>query len=111
MNGEPSGAPAVDDLTVRNNTELHRFEAVDPEGGVVGYLGYDLVPPHVLSGKGMFVAVHTSVEPEMEGRGVAARLTRAALEHARAQHLTVIAECPYVHAFIDRNPEYQDLVP
>lgn len=111
MNGDQVGALPADDISIRNNTDLHRFEAVVPNGHVVGHLAYDPVPPHILGAKGMFVAVHTIVEPEAAGSGVASMLARAALDHAREQHLTVIAECPYVHAFIERHPEYQDLVP
>lgn len=111
MNGDLAGALSADDLSVRDNTEIHRFEAVVPDGDVVGYLAYDPVPAQTAGGKGMFVAVHTVVEPEAAGSGVASMLARAALDHAREQHLTVIAECPYVHAFIELHPEYQDLVP
>ena len=111
MNGDLTGALSADDLSVRNNTDVHRFEAVVPNGHVVGYLGYDPVPAHVTGGKGMFVAVHTQVEPEAAGSGVASMLARAALDHAREQHMTVIAECPFVRAYIERHPEYHDLLP
>lgn len=105
-----SGDTSSDGLTVRNNSDIHHFEAV-ADGQVAGHLAYDPVPPHTAGGHGMFVAIHTIVEPAWEGRGVAALLARAALDHARAQRLTVIAECPYVRAFIERHAEYQDLVP
>ncbi len=111
MNGDLAGAVSADDLSIRNNTEIHRFEAVVPNGDVVGYLVYDPVPRQDTGGKGMFVVVRTVVDPEVEGSGVAALLTRTALDHAREQHLTVIPECSYARAFIDQHPEYQDLLP
>ena len=111
MNGEQIGASAADDLSVHNNAGIHRFEAVNPDGRVAGYLAYDSVPAHTAGGRGAFVAVHTIVDPEYAGAGVGPLLARAALAHAREQHLTVIAECPYVRAFIDHHAEYQDLVP
>ena len=110
MNGDRIGISA-DDLSVRNNPDVHRFEAVLPDGSVVGYLAYDTVPTHAAHSGGMFVAVHTVVEPEVAGNGIASMLARAALDHAREQHLTVIAECSFVRGFIERHPEYQDLVP
>lgn len=53
---------------------------------------------------------HTVVDPEVEGRGIGSALIRQALDDARAQHLTVVPQCEFVAAFIEDNPEYQDLV-
>jgi uncharacterized protein len=53
---------------------------------------------------------HTYVPAPIEGQGVAAKLTRAALDYARAEGLRVIPACSYVAAYIRNNPEYQDLV-
>ena len=53
---------------------------------------------------------HTEVPPEIEGRGVANSLARAALEFARAEGLRVVPRCAFVAAFLKRHPEYQDLV-
>ncbi|SDB87119.1 hypothetical protein/molybdenum cofactor cytidylyltransferase [Sanguibacter gelidistatuariae] len=111
MSGDTNGDTSGDDLSVRNDTSSQRFEAVTPDGQVAGFLAYDPVPAHVVGGHGLFVAIHTIVEPAWEGRGVAALLARTALDHARSQHLTVIAECPYVRAFVERHAEYQDLLP
>ena len=111
MNGDLIGASAADELIVRNDTDIHRFEAVAPDGRVAGYLAYDPVPTHAPTARGALVAVHTVVAPEYAGAGVAPLLARAALDHARAEHLTVIAECPYVRAFVERHAEYQDLLP
>ncbi|MEE4639304.1 MAG: GNAT family N-acetyltransferase [Wenzhouxiangella sp.] len=44
------------------------------------------------------------------GRGIASRLTRHALEWARAQGLQVCPACPYVASWIRRHPDYADLV-
>lgn len=52
----------------------------------------------------------TFVPPEFRGRGIAARLTRYVLDHARAEGLKVVPTCPYIAAFIDRNPSDRDLV-
>ena len=39
-----------------------------------------------------------------------AALIRAALDATRAQGLTVEPQCPFVKSFIDRHPDYADLV-
>jgi predicted GNAT family acetyltransferase len=53
--------------------------------------------------------VHTEVPVQQEGRGIAARLVRAALEHARARGYKVRPACSYVRTFMARHPEYNDL--
>lgn len=44
------------------------------------------------------------------GQGIAGRLTRHALDWARDQNLKVIARCPYVASWIERHPDYADLL-
>ena len=53
---------------------------------------------------------HTEVPPALEGRGIAGKLARAALEAARADGLEVVPLCPYVAAYIRRHQEYLPLV-
>jgi predicted GNAT family acetyltransferase len=53
---------------------------------------------------------HTLVPAELEGRGIASRLAKAALEDARARGLTVVPRCPFFHRYIERHPEYENLV-
>lgn len=79
-----------------------RFEA-DVDGRTAGYLTYEL------EGSTM-VTTHTIVEPEFEGRGVASALAHEALGHARSEGLSVDPQCSFVHRFIERHAEYQDLV-
>ena len=59
---------------------------------------------------GRIVFTHTHVPKAIEGRGVASKLIRAALDAARDEGLTVVAQCPFVAAFIERHPEYRDLL-
>ena len=54
--------------------------------------------------------IHTEVPRELEGQGVASKLVKAALDDARAQHLTVVPFCPFVAAYIRRHPDYKALV-
>jgi len=53
---------------------------------------------------------HTLVPPALEGRGIAAQLTRHALETAKNQHWKVLPLCSYAAAYIRRHPEYADLL-
>lgn len=52
----------------------------------------------------------TDVPEAAEGEGVGSALARAALDYARAEHLRVVPRCPFMAAYIERHPEYQDLV-
>ena len=55
------------------------------------------------------VIYHTEVPPPYQGRGLAARMTAAALEFARAEHLRVEPRCPYTDAFLRKHRQYLDL--
>lgn len=53
---------------------------------------------------------HTESPAALRGKGVADALARAALDYARRQGMTVMPYCPFVGRFIERNPEYQELI-
>ena len=57
----------------------------------------------------VLVVVHTVVPPEIGGRGIAGKLVKAALDHARAEGLQVLPRCSYTDAYMRRHPEYEDL--
>ncbi|WP_235928300.1 GNAT family N-acetyltransferase [Goekera deserti] len=54
---------------------------------------------------------HTEVDPAGEGKGRGGTLVRGALDDVRAQGGTVVPLCSFVRGWIDRHPEYQDLLP
>ena len=59
---------------------------------------------------GRIVFTHTQVPEALEGHGVGSRLIRGALDLVRDQRLKVVAQCPFVAAYIQRHPEYRDLL-
>lgn len=86
---------------VRDNTDDHRFElTVD---GALAYAAYRLTDDRI-------TFIHTVVPPELEGRGIGSDLIHAALENARSRGLSVVAECSFGAEYIDRHPEYRDLL-
>ena len=93
---------STDTLEITNNEKESRFEASALEG--LAFLRY-----RVLS-DGTYVLIHTEVPPALGGRGLASRLARTGLETARAHGAKVIVKCPFVDNYIERHPEYQDLV-
>jgi predicted GNAT family acetyltransferase len=88
-------------IQVRHNPAESRFEAV-----VDGLLS---VADYQLRGTEM-VMTHTFVPPALRGRGIAEKLVRVALEHARSERLRVVPACSYVAVFIERHPEFHPLV-
>ena len=59
---------------------------------------------------GVMWLTHTETPPALRGRGFAAKVVRAALDHARAHGLKVRPACSYVRTYLRRHPETQDLV-
>ena len=89
------------DLEVVNNAAKGRFEV--RVGEEIAYAEYRLLATGV-----MFP--HTEVPPAFEGRGVGGALVRAAMDFVRQRGELVIPVCPFVSAYIQRHPEYHDLV-
>ncbi|MCY4728096.1 GNAT family N-acetyltransferase [Nocardioides sp. STR2] len=54
--------------------------------------------------------IHTEVPEAFSGQGHASTLARSALDDARARGLRVKPDCPYVRSYIEKHPEYADLV-
>jgi predicted GNAT family acetyltransferase len=86
---------------VRLNSEKHRFETVS--GELVAIAEYRLRDKTI-------TFTHTKVPAELEGRGVGAELVKTALDYSREHGYRVIAECPFVAAYIRRHPQYADLL-
>lgn len=80
----------------------HRYVA-RVDGVQAGLIAYMLSP-------GGIRLVHTEVADAYEGRGIAGTLARYALDDARTRGLSVHPDCPFVKAWIDRHPDYADLV-
>jgi predicted GNAT family acetyltransferase len=94
--------PEHEEIIIDHHRSKHRFEAREPLG--TGVLVY-----HERK-NGTLVFLHTKVPKELEGHGVAARLAKTALEYARDNGLKVVPRCPYIATYIERHPEFRDLV-
>ena len=86
------------------NTERNRFEIhVD---GHIAFEDYEFFTTS--QGEKGIAYLHTEVAKELSGRGIASYLIKSILDDAAAKHLRVKPICPYVRAYIDKHPEYQD---
>jgi uncharacterized protein len=88
-------------IVVERNEGKHRYEA--QVGGEMAVLTY-------ASSGDTIIFLHTLVPEPLEGRGIASRLAHTALEDARTAHLQVVAQCPYVAAYVRRHPEYLEIL-
>ena len=73
-------------------------------GALAGFAAYRLDGDTI-------VFTHTEVDPSFEGRGIGGALARAALDDVRAEgDLQVVPRCPFIRAWIERHPDYADLL-
>ncbi|MFF5053178.1 GNAT family N-acetyltransferase [Micromonospora sp. NPDC000663] len=87
---------------VEDNPAKNRFEIL-VDDALAGFTAY------VPRGE-VLVLTHTEVDPGFQGKGVASALIRGALDEIRARGGRLVPQCPFVAAFVDKHPEYADLV-
>ena len=93
----------MDDVTlVQDNPARRRFEIL-VDGAPAGYAAYEVRD-------GVIVFTHTKVDDAYEGKGVGGRLARGALDQVRERGDKVVARCPFIAAWIDKHPDYADLL-
>lgn len=90
------------EVQVTDNPVANRYEAY-VDGELAGALYYR-------DGPDGLVLVHTEVGDEFEGKGVGGRLVAGALDDIRARGLNVTPVCRFATAYIERHPEYADLI-
>jgi predicted GNAT family acetyltransferase len=93
---------ATDHVQVVDNSAEQRFEA-QIAGAVAGFVDYHR--------RGCKVSLtHTEVDAGFEGQGIGSTLARQALDAVRDGGLSVLPLCTFVRRYIERHPEYLDLV-
>ena len=89
--------------TVVDAPEAERFE-IRVDGELAGFAEYR-------RRNGLIAFIHTEIDPRFEGQGLAGRLIATALDSSREDGLAVLPFCPFVRGYIEKHPEYLDLVP
>ena len=90
------GHPKSPQQVVNGRFEIER-------DGHTAYLEYSL------AGK-VLQLIHSEVPPQLRGQGLASELAKSALDWARENGVKVDVICPSVAAYIEKHPEYRDLV-
>ncbi|ADB32748.1 conserved hypothetical protein [Kribbella flavida DSM 17836] len=91
------------ELTVVDAKEQNRYEARDANGGLMGFVDYRRT-------EGLITFLHAETLPEYQGHGVAGRIASQSLDEARQAGLQVRPACPYYQQYLEKHPEYADLV-
>jgi predicted GNAT family acetyltransferase len=86
-------------MTLRHNAGLSRYELDTDHGLAVAV--YREQGDHS-------IFTHTEVPPADQGKGIATRLVRAALDDSRRRGFKIVPACSFVAAFVRRHPEYDD---
>ena len=89
--------------TVNDAPERSRYELVDDAGEVLGHVRYRL-DGDVLD------LVHTEIDDGHEGEGLGGTLARGVLDDARRRGVRVRPTCPFIAGWIEKHPDYADLV-
>ena len=93
----------MSDVQVTNNEAEKRYEA-RVDGRLAGSAYYDTADD-------LIGFTHTEVDYDYEGQGVGSTLARAALDDVRADgRRKVVPRCPFIKGWIDRHPDYRDLL-
>jgi predicted GNAT family acetyltransferase len=88
---------------VVEDKEQSRYE-VHLDGGTVAVADYVKSPDSVSF-------THTETFAGHKGQGLAGQMIERALRDAREEDLEVIPFCSFVSDYVERNPEFLDLVP
>ena len=99
---QADGPTEVSEIVVTKDEERQEYagHVDDVQVGYVSYVNRD----------DAIELPHTVVKQEFGGRGYASAIVRFALDDIRAQNKHVIPTCPYVSGWIEKHPEYADLV-
>ncbi|MGP4027863.1 GNAT family N-acetyltransferase [Actinomadura sp. 3N407] len=87
---------------ITDNAEQGRYE-IRLDGDLAGFVEYE-------PGEGTVALVHTEVDPAFGGKGVGGSLARGVLDDLRARNLSAVPVCPFIKSWIEKHPDYQDVV-
>lgn len=92
----------MSELVISDQPEESRYEAVR-EGTLVGHIDYETEGD-------ILTLTHAIVPEEFGGQGVASAMARGVLDDIRARDLRLVPQCSFVAGYIEKHPDYADLV-
>jgi hypothetical protein len=89
-------------IEVMDATERSRYEIL-VDGTFAGFTHYQPL-------EGALVFDHTVIKEQFAGQGLASKLVRATLDDVRARQGRIVPLCEYVAGWLEKHPDYDDLV-
>ncbi|NKX55634.1 N-acetyltransferase [Arthrobacter sp. E918] len=89
-------------MDIVHNPERRRYELRD-DGVVIGFTKYRRAG-------GKVVFIHTEVDEDYAGQGLASKLARFALADVRASGRRIVPVCPYIASWLRTHHDFDDLV-
>jgi uncharacterized protein len=90
------------DLEIQHDKERKKFFTLID--GREAYLTYRN------NGDNILIFDHTYVPFNLRGQNIAGKIVKFALDYAKENNFKIIPACSYVHAYIDKNQQFNDLV-
>lgn len=90
------------EITITHNRDESRYE-VSVDGTLAGRMEYR-------DDGDVLVFTHTEVDQEIGVKGLASRMAAYALDDVRERGARLVPECSFVRTWIERHPDYADLV-
>ena len=91
----------MDDFKFTDNEQASRFEYIVDDA--IAFITYK-------RNADIFTLIHTEVPEALNGTGVGKKLVTLTLEHLKENKYQLIPLCPFVTAFLKRNPEWKTLL-
>ena len=92
-------------MDIKHIEDKHVFVVYNEQQEQIGEIKY------IPAADNELYAVHTEVQPDYEGQGIAGQLLNALVEYARELSMKIVPTCPYVIASFRKYPErYQDVM-
>jgi predicted GNAT family acetyltransferase len=98
-----SGFDEATDVVITNNPANRTWEALLGDE-LVGVVVYENVSPTRLA------LTHAAIEERHRKHGIGTRLITTMLDDIREKHQTITVWCTAVVDFLEKHPEYRDLV-
>jgi predicted GNAT family acetyltransferase len=86
---------------VRHNPDQYRYELDTGAGAALAF--YRL-------SDGVMTFTHTEVPIALRGHGLGSKMMQGVLDDVRARGMKVVPRCPFVADYIERHPQYADLL-
>lgn len=65
---------------------------------------------YTMQENGVMIIDHTETRPELEGQGLASKLVKRIVDHARENNFKIDPLCPFAEVQFDLNKDYRDVL-